>query len=90
MMHFQDKYNQDIERLKRCDIHYLTPDNKIIPFCAFNVIPEQYRDAIQEKYGVPTEEWEKKTGKKLEDGIYRGEIRRESHHPNCGCPKAGK
>ena len=90
MMHFQDKYNQDIERLKRCDIHYLTPDNKIIPFCAFNVIPEWYRDVIQKKYGVPTEEWEKKSGKKLEDGMYKGEIRRESHHPNCGCPKAGK
>jgi uncharacterized radical SAM superfamily Fe-S cluster-containing enzyme len=23
MMHFQDKYNQDEERLQRCDIHYL-------------------------------------------------------------------
>ncbi|MFQ5763217.1 MAG: tetraether lipid synthase Tes, partial [Candidatus Bathyarchaeia archaeon] len=31
MMHFQDKYNHDEERLKRCDIHYLTPDNRIIP-----------------------------------------------------------
>ena len=38
MMHFQDKYNEDLERLQRCDIHYLTPDLRIIPFCAFNVI----------------------------------------------------
>lgn len=90
MMHFQDKYNQDIERLKRCNIHYLSPDDKIIPFCAFNVIPEWYRDKIQKKYGVPTEEWEKQNGTKIEDAIYSGEIRRQPHHINCGCPKAGK
>ena len=24
MMHFQDKYNEDLERLQRCDIHYVT------------------------------------------------------------------
>ncbi len=90
MMHFQDKYNQDIERVKRCNIHYLSPDDRIIPFCAFNVIPEWYRDDIQKKYGVPTEEWEKQTGTKLEDSKYTGEIRRQPHHRNCGCPKAKK
>ena len=89
MMHFQDKYNQDIERVKRCDIHYLTPDNRIIPFCAFNVIPEMYRDVIQKQYGLPTDEWERKTGKTLEDFMYRGDLRRQTHHANCGCPKAG-
>ncbi len=76
MMHFQDKYNEDLERLQRCDIHYLTPDLRIIPFCAFNVIPEWYRDRIQKKYGVAVEEWEKKTGKRLEEGLYRGLLRR--------------
>ena len=39
MMHFQDKYNHDEERLMRCDIHYVTPDQRIIPFCSFNVFP---------------------------------------------------
>jgi uncharacterized radical SAM superfamily Fe-S cluster-containing enzyme len=87
MMHFQDKYNQDIERLKKCDIHYLTPDNKIIPFCAFNVIPEFYREPIQKKYGVPTSDWEKKNGEKLEDSMYQGELRKIPHHQNCGCRK---
>ena len=33
------KHNQDEERLQRCDIHYLTPDLRITPFCSFNVIP---------------------------------------------------
>jgi len=71
MMHFQDKYNYDIERVRRCCIHYLVPDGRIIPFCAFNVLPEIYRDRIQRKYGIPIEEWEKKTGRKLSDDIYR-------------------
>ena len=61
MMHFQDKYNEDLERLQRCDIHYLTPDLRIIPFCAFNVIPEWYRDRIQKKYSVPVERLGKRT-----------------------------
>jgi len=41
--------NQDEERLRRCDIHYLTPGLRIMPFCSFNVIPEWYRDKIQQK-----------------------------------------
>jgi hypothetical protein len=90
MMHFQDKYNQDEERLQRCDIHYLTPDLRIIPFCSFNVIPEWYRDRIQQKYGMPIEAWEAKTGKKLEDGLYKGTLRRGGHAPGCGCSAGGE
>jgi len=36
IMHFQDCYNMDLERLKRCVIHQVTPDLKLIPFCAYN------------------------------------------------------
>jgi hypothetical protein len=71
IMHFQDLYNYDMERVKRCEIHYATPDGKIIPFCTFNVIPELYRDKVQAEYGIPVDEWEKKTGKKLRSEIYR-------------------
>jgi uncharacterized radical SAM superfamily Fe-S cluster-containing enzyme len=85
MMHFQDKYNQDEERLQRCDIHYLTPDMRIIPFCSFNVIPEWYRDRIQKKYGISVDEWEKKNGEKLEARLYRGSLRRGKHADGCGC-----
>jgi len=85
MMHFQDKYNEDLERLQRCDIHYLTPDMRIIPFCAFNVIPEWYRDRIQKKYGSPVEEWEQKNGQKLEEGLYRGLLRRGKPQSEFGC-----
>ncbi|WP_456473702.1 tetraether lipid synthase Tes [Candidatus Pyrohabitans sp.] len=50
MMHFMDLYNYDIARVKRCAIHYVTPDLRAIPFCAFNVLPEYYRDAMQREY----------------------------------------
>jgi uncharacterized radical SAM superfamily Fe-S cluster-containing enzyme len=69
LMHFQDPYNYDIERVKRCCIHYVTPDGRIIPFCTYNVFPEVYRDKINRKYGMSIKEWEQKTGKKLEDDL---------------------
>jgi hypothetical protein len=74
MMHFQDPYNHDEERLRRCDIHYLTPDMRIIPFCAFNVLPHWYRDRIQAMYGIPIEEWERRTGRKLKDDFYKRQL----------------
>jgi len=38
IMHFQDLYNMDLERLQRCGIHYILPDGRIIPFCSYNTI----------------------------------------------------
>jgi hypothetical protein len=60
-MHFQDNYNYDIERVKRCAIHYTTPDKRIIPFCAYNGGPT-YRTEVEKKFSVPIEEWRKKHG----------------------------
>jgi uncharacterized radical SAM superfamily Fe-S cluster-containing enzyme len=74
MMHFQDPYNYDVERVERCCIHYTMPDGRIIPFCTFNVLPEIYRDKVQAQYAIPQKEWEKKTGTKLADGKYRRDI----------------
>jgi hypothetical protein len=71
MMHFQDLYNYDIERVERCCIHYAQPDGRIIPFCAFNVIPQWYRDNIQENFSLSIPEWEQKTGRKLENDFYK-------------------
>ena len=45
-MHFQDRYNYDIERVKRCVIHYAVPDGRIIPFCAYNSGPV-FRDQVE-------------------------------------------
>ncbi|MEM0372326.1 MAG: radical SAM protein [archaeon] len=66
MMHFMDPYNYDVERVERCCIHYSLPDGRVIPFCAFNVIPDLYRDKDQAKYSVHPAEWEAATGRKLE------------------------
>ncbi|MFH1821286.1 MAG: tetraether lipid synthase Tes [Methanobacteriota archaeon] len=71
IMHFMDLYNYDIERVKRCCIHYVMNNKRIIPFCAFNVIPEWYRDKNQAAQGLSFEEWEKKTGRSLKDDLYK-------------------
>jgi hypothetical protein len=44
----------------------------------FNVIPEWYRDRIQKKFSITVEEWEEREGVSLEDGLYRGLMRRGS------------
>lgn len=46
-MHFMDPYNFDIERLKRCCIHNVTPDGSIIPFCAYNIF---YREKKEREF----------------------------------------
>ena len=70
-MHFQDGYNYDVERVKRCGVHYVTPDCRIIPFCAYNAGPE-YRKEVEAKFSVPLEEWKKthaKEAKELADAL---------------------
>ncbi len=49
-MHFQDAYNFDLERVKRCGIHYATPDHRIIPFCSYNAI---HRPSVEKAFSVP-------------------------------------
>lgn len=36
-MAFQDVWNLDIDRLKNCCIHVVSPEGKLIPFCAYNL-----------------------------------------------------
>ena len=50
-MHFQDRYNYDVERTKRCVIPYATPAG-IFPFCAYNSGPT-YRTLIERRYARP-------------------------------------
>ena len=53
-MHFMDSYNYDIERVKRCVIHYAAPNGLIYPFCAYNSGPV-YREKIERQFAVPAE-----------------------------------
>jgi len=72
IMHFQDLYNYDINRVRRCQIHYAMPDGRVVPFCAFNVIPEIYRDKVQEEFSIPWEEYKKMHPEiDLEKEVYR-------------------
>jgi len=77
MMHFQDEYNWEIERIKRCDIHYTTvdPEAPVIPFCTFNVMPAQYRDRIQRKFSVSMKEYEQLTGHSLHGEYYKRSVK---------------
>ena len=52
-MHFMDLYNIDLERIKRCGIHYATPDSRIIPFCTYNTI---YRPEVEKRFAMPQRE----------------------------------
>lgn len=60
-MHFQDLYNYDIERVKRCVVHYVVPDGRLIPFCAYNTGPE-YRAEVEEKHSISFEEYRARHG----------------------------
>lgn len=59
-MHFMDLYNYDIQRVQRCNIHYVVPDGRLIPFCAFNIFDEVYKDKIQREHGLSLEEYARK------------------------------
>ena len=58
-MHFMDSYNFDVERVRRCVVHYSDPSGKMYPFCSYNSGP-CYRDAIESKYACSDEEVLKK------------------------------
>jgi 7,8-dihydro-6-hydroxymethylpterin dimethyltransferase len=34
-MAFQDAWNVDLERLRRCCVHVVTPGRKLVPFCVY-------------------------------------------------------
>ena len=53
-MHFQDRYNYDVERVKRCVILYSTPSG-VFPFCTFNCGPE-YRPLVEREYAARRQE----------------------------------
>ncbi|MFH0749130.1 MAG: radical SAM protein [Candidatus Bathyarchaeota archaeon] len=53
MMHFQDPYNLDLERLERCGIFYAIPDGRLIPFCAMNTL---YRSKVEKEFAIVTKD----------------------------------
>jgi uncharacterized radical SAM superfamily Fe-S cluster-containing enzyme len=64
IMHFQDVWNFDLDRVQKCAIHYVTPDNKIRCFCTYNAI---HRSNVERQFAVSVNDWMKRTGKKINE-----------------------
>jgi len=64
-MHFQDSYNYNIDRVKRCCILYAAPNGRLYPFCAYNSGPV-FREKIEREFSIPLEEWRRKNPKLAE------------------------
>jgi hypothetical protein len=47
-----DAYNYDINRVKRCVIHYSAPNGLVYPFCTYNSGP-CFREKIEKQFSVP-------------------------------------
>ncbi|MGB9699094.1 MAG: tetraether lipid synthase Tes [Thermodesulfobacteriota bacterium] len=58
-MHFQDGYNYNVDRVKRCCIHYAAPNGRIYPFCAYNSGPV-FREKIEKEFAIPLDEWRRR------------------------------
>ncbi|MEW6366227.1 MAG: tetraether lipid synthase Tes [Acidobacteriota bacterium] len=63
-MHFMDHYNYDVERVKRCVIHYAAPNGIVYPFCAYNSGPT-FREKIEKRFSVPIDIKEVARGERL-------------------------
>jgi len=50
-----DAYNYDVERVKRCVVHYAAPNGLLYPFCTYNSGP-CYREKIERKYSISFEQ----------------------------------
>jgi uncharacterized radical SAM superfamily Fe-S cluster-containing enzyme len=54
-MHFMDNYNYSIERVRRCVIHYVTPNGFIYPFCTYNT-GMVFRERTESRYRLAAEQ----------------------------------
>ena len=51
-MHFQDAYNYQIERVRRCVVQYAGLDGRLYPFCTYNCGP-CHRNRVENQFAVP-------------------------------------
>jgi hypothetical protein len=70
-MHFMDSYNFDIERVRRCVVHYSDPSGRMYPFCSYNSGP-CYRDRVESRYACSDDE----VLRKAEEENYPPELQR--------------
>jgi len=53
-MAFQDAWNLDIERLRECFIHVMSPDRRLVPLCAYNLTDVQGHALYRTEVRKPT------------------------------------
>jgi uncharacterized radical SAM superfamily Fe-S cluster-containing enzyme len=51
-MHFQDAYNYQLDRVRRCVVQYAAPDGRLYPFCSYNSGP-CHRQRVEDQFAVP-------------------------------------
>jgi len=78
-MHFMDPYNFDLERVRKCVIHYAVPDGRIIPFCTMNTV---HRREIERRYARPLDPSKMTPEADIEDIVSR--IEEEGPVPRMG------
>jgi uncharacterized radical SAM superfamily Fe-S cluster-containing enzyme len=49
-MAFQDAWTLDLERLRDCCIHVVSPDGRLVPFCAYNLTDRQGNALYRGRY----------------------------------------
>jgi hypothetical protein len=97
-MHFMDNYNYSIERVRRCIIHYVTPNGFVYPFCTYNT-GMVFRERVESRYRLAAEQVIEKMkaenfpkelkqlAKKMKINVE--EVRAEAEGEGGGCCGAG-
>jgi uncharacterized radical SAM superfamily Fe-S cluster-containing enzyme len=80
-MHFQDVYNYDTERVRRCVIHQSGIDGKMYPFCTYNSGP-YYREKVEERMQTTNNDDYKESG-----DPHASDNRKKSFAPHPSLPE---
>jgi uncharacterized radical SAM superfamily Fe-S cluster-containing enzyme len=75
---FQDPYNYDLDRVADSDVRYAMPDGSVIPFSAYNVVPEIYRDRVKREHAISVPEWRDREYTSLERADAPNRVRRDA------------
>ena len=61
-MHFQDAYNYQIDRVRRCVVQYAALDGRLYPFCTYNCGP-CHRRRVEKEFAVSLAKYQATSGK---------------------------
>jgi len=61
-MHFQDVYNYQLDRVRRCVVHCVAPNGRLYPFCSYNCGP-YHRSRVEKQFAIRLSEYHANTAK---------------------------